>query len=73
VSKVTGTATAKVVSDIRDILRLDVNNAPCIKGTFNRSNISYEGSFSLISDWLEEKLCNSHLLFLLHVDACSSF
>ena len=39
----TGTATAKVISDIRAILRLDVDSAPCIMGTFNRTNISYEG------------------------------
>jgi superfamily II DNA helicase RecQ len=43
----TGTATSKVIQDIRDILRLDVNNAPCILGTFNRENISYEGKFVL--------------------------
>jgi len=34
-----------VISDIRAILRLDVDSAPCIMGTFNRTNISYEVRF----------------------------
>ena len=38
----TGTATAKVILDIREILQLD-RSVPCIMGTFNRQNISYEG------------------------------
>ena len=41
----TGTATAKVVLDIREILQLD-RSVPCIMGTFNRQNISYEGKAS---------------------------
>jgi len=40
----TGTATAKVVQDIRSILQFD-KNVPCIMGTFNRLNISYEVRF----------------------------
>ncbi|ACI64565.1 predicted protein, partial [Thalassiosira pseudonana CCMP1335] len=38
----TGTATSKVVQDIRDVLCLDSTTAPCLMGTFNRPNISYE-------------------------------
>ncbi|KAL3784125.1 hypothetical protein HJC23_005783 [Cyclotella cryptica] len=41
----TGTATSKVIHDIRDILCLDINSAPCLMGTFNRENISYEVRF----------------------------
>mmetsp|Transcript_2221 Transcript_2221/g.4217 ORF Transcript_2221/g.4217 Transcript_2221/m.4217 type:complete len:988 (-) Transcript_2221:221-3184(-) len=40
----TGTATAKVVQDIRNILKFD-KNVPCLMGTFNRENISYEVRF----------------------------
>ncbi|KAL7537949.1 hypothetical protein ACHAXR_009126, partial [Thalassiosira sp. AJA248-18] len=40
----TGTATKKVVQDIRDILRFD-NNVRLMMGTFNRPNISYEVRF----------------------------
>jgi ATP-dependent DNA helicase RecQ len=40
----TGTATAKVIQDIRDTLQLG-NNAQCIMGTFNRPNITYEVRF----------------------------
>jgi superfamily II DNA helicase RecQ len=40
----TGTATAKVIQDIRDTLRMGIN-APCIMGTFNRPNITYEVRF----------------------------
>jgi len=41
----TGTATAKVIDDIREILCLDSKKVPCIMGTFNRENISYEVRF----------------------------
>ena len=40
----TGTATSKVVADIREILQLD-RSVPTIMGTFNRPNISYEVRF----------------------------
>jgi RecQ family ATP-dependent DNA helicase len=40
----TGTATAKVIQDIRDTLQLGTT-APCIIGTFNRPNITYEVRF----------------------------
>jgi RecQ family ATP-dependent DNA helicase len=40
----TGTATAKVIQDIRETLRLD-NTAPCIMGSFNRPNITYSVRF----------------------------
>lgn len=40
----TGTATSKVVLDIREILQLD-KSVPCVMGSFNRSNISYEVRF----------------------------
>lgn len=40
----TGTATAKVIQDIRGILHFD-KNVPCIMGTFNRPNIKYEVRF----------------------------
>ena len=40
----TGTATAKVIEDIREILHFD-KNVPTIMGTFNRPNISYEVRF----------------------------
>lgn len=42
----TGTATAKVIADIRNILRMDAT-VPTIMGTFNRANISYEGERSV--------------------------
>jgi len=40
----TGTATAKVIQDIRETLRLD-NTVPCILGSFNRPNITYSVRF----------------------------
>jgi len=40
----TGTATGKVIQDIRSILQFD-KNVPCHMGTFNRPNISYEVRF----------------------------
>ena len=40
----TGTATTKVIADIREILQLD-RSVPTIMGTFNRPNISYEVRF----------------------------
>ena len=40
----TGTATAKVIQDIRETLRLD-NTVPCIMGSFNRPNITYSVRF----------------------------
>ncbi|KAL7488025.1 hypothetical protein ACHAW6_013614 [Cyclotella cf. meneghiniana] len=41
----TGTATSKVIQDVRDVLCLDISSAPCIMGTFNRENIFYEVRF----------------------------
>ena len=52
----TGTATAKVIQDIRDILQLG-KSVPCIMGTFNRENISYEGKGS--AGWLIDILITS--------------
>ena len=40
----TGTATAKVIQDIRDTLRME-SDAACIMGTFNRPNLTYEVRF----------------------------
>lgn len=40
----TGTATAKVIEDIKNVLQFD-RHVPCIMGTFNRENISYEVRF----------------------------
>jgi superfamily II DNA helicase RecQ len=40
----TGTATAKVIQDIRDTLRME-SDAACIMGTFNCPNLTYEVRF----------------------------
>ena len=41
----TGTATAKVIDDIRDVLQLDRGSCQLLMGSFNRPNISYEVRF----------------------------
>lgn len=40
----TGTATPKVIEDIRTVLQFD-KRVPCLMGTFNRANIHYEVRF----------------------------
>ena len=45
-------ATAKVIKDIRDTLKLEAT-VPCIMGTFNRQNVSYEGK----SEFVSTRLC----------------
>lgn len=54
-----------MINDIRDILRLDVQRAPCIMGTFNRTNISYEGD--IFSHELCRLLKNSEHVFLTDI------
>ncbi|KAL7551933.1 hypothetical protein ACHAWF_015156 [Thalassiosira exigua] len=44
VTACTGTATAQVIEDIRTILHFD-KSVPCIMGTFNRPNLSYQVRF----------------------------
>ncbi|KAL9184396.1 hypothetical protein ACHAXT_002482 [Thalassiosira profunda] len=44
VTACTGTATPKVIKDIRDVLQLD-KSVPCLMGTFNRPNLTYEVRF----------------------------
>jgi hypothetical protein len=64
--KGTGTATAKVIADIRNILQLDVNNAPCIMGTFNRTNISYEGKLGWIVRLFRNAIANPSDYNIMH-------
>ncbi|EJK44405.1 hypothetical protein THAOC_37057 [Thalassiosira oceanica] len=58
----TGTATAKVIDDIRDVLKLDRRSCQLLMGSFNRPNISYEVRFK---DSLNAKKSKGALLDLI--------
>ena len=58
----TGTATAKVLDDIRDVLQLDRRSCQLLMGSFNRPNISYEVRYK---DSLNAKKSKGALLDLI--------